>query len=139
MSDRFGPFVRMTDKHLPDFHASGSGHLISEVTVTRLLADESGTIRRAEVRDLDCNVKNLRARVYVIACGGLESPRLLMLSRSTAFPNGIGNHHDLVGRFFMEHRPVSFSGRFRTGWRDFSFRQLKGLSYRSTRSPDVSA
>ena len=36
-SDRFGPFVRMTDSHLPDFQKSGYGSLVSEVTVTRLV------------------------------------------------------------------------------------------------------
>ena len=100
----------MTDSHLPDFQKSGYGSLVSEVTVTRLVVDEAGYIAGAEVRDLDRNTKILRARVYIVACGGLESPRLLLLSRSRSFPNGIGNNHDLVGRFFMEHRPARFNG-----------------------------
>ena len=129
LSDRFGPHVRMTDSHLPDFQKSDYGSLVSEVTVTRLVTDTSGLIRGAEIRDLDRNVKNLRARIYVVACGGLESPRLLLLSRSPAFPNGIGNNYDLVGRFFMEHRPVRFIGRTRIGWRTFSLVHLKGHSY----------
>ena len=40
LSDRAGPFVRMTDSHLPDFQKSGYGSLVSEVTVTRLVVDE---------------------------------------------------------------------------------------------------
>lgn len=82
-----------------------------------------------EIRDLDRKVKILRARAYVIACGGLESPRLLLLSRAAAFPNGIGNNHDLVGRYFLEHRPARFNGEVRVGWQTFSFPQLKGRSY----------
>ena len=128
-SDRSGPFVRMTDSHLPDFQKSGYGSLVSEVTVTRLLVDESGYIAGAEIRDLNRNTKILRARVYVVACGGLESPRLLLLSRSRSFPNGIGNNHDLVGRFFMEHRGTGFKCRVRIGWRTFSLLQLKGQSH----------
>ena len=111
LNGRYGPFVRMTESYLPGFQASPYAALIPEVTVTRLLVDEPGCIRGAEVRDLDRNVKIVRARIYVVACGGLESPRLLQLSRSPGFPNGIGNNHDLVGRYFMEHRPVSYSGR----------------------------
>jgi len=128
-SDRFGPRVQMTDSHLPNFQKSSYGSLFSEVTVTRLLADESGLIRGAEVKDLDRNVKILRARVYVVACGGLESPRLLLLSRSSSFPTGIGNNHDLVGRFFTEHRPAVFIGQVTMDWRNFSYYALKGFSY----------
>ena len=119
----------MTDSHLPDFQKSGYGSLVSEVTVTRLVVDEAGYIAGAEIRDLHQNTKILRARVYIVACGGLESPRLLLLSRSRSFPNGIGNNHDLVGRFFMEHRGTSFKGRVRIGWPTFSLLQLKGQSH----------
>ena len=36
LSDRMGPFVRMTDSHLPAFQKSNYGSLISGVTATRL-------------------------------------------------------------------------------------------------------
>jgi choline dehydrogenase-like flavoprotein len=42
------------------------------------------------------------ARLVVLAAGGIETPRLLLLS-SRAHPAGLGNAHDLVGRCFMEH------------------------------------
>lgn len=45
----------------------------------------------------------LRARNYVLAAGGLGSPRLLLASRNDAWPNGIGNQNDLVGRNLMFH------------------------------------
>ncbi|MCC6948868.1 MAG: GMC family oxidoreductase [Bradyrhizobiaceae bacterium] len=44
----------------------------------------------------------LRATTVVIACGGLETPRLLLASRDHR-PSGLGNEHDLVGRFYMTH------------------------------------
>ena len=47
-----------------------------------------------------------RARNYVLACGGIENPRLLLLSNSV-HPHGLCNGHDLVGRYFMEHPTVS--------------------------------
>jgi choline dehydrogenase-like flavoprotein len=43
-----------------------------------------------------------KARFFVLAAGGVEVPRLL-LSSNHQVPSGIGNHHDLVGRYFMEH------------------------------------
>jgi choline dehydrogenase-like flavoprotein len=48
-----------------------------------------------------------RARRFVLACGGLETARLLLASRSVQ-PNGIGNDHDLVGRFYMDHPRAVF-------------------------------
>ena len=42
------------------------------------------------------------ARYYVLACGGIENPRLLLSSRDVEV-NGLGNSCDQVGRYFMEH------------------------------------
>ena len=42
------------------------------------------------------------ARVYVLAAGGIENARLLLLSNDVE-ANGLGNGYGLVGRFFMEH------------------------------------
>ncbi|HLF32005.1 MAG TPA: hypothetical protein VI566_13380 [Xanthomonadales bacterium] len=44
----------------------------------------------------------VRARHYVLACGAIENARLLLLSDEVV-PGGIGNAHDQVGRYFMEH------------------------------------
>ena len=44
----------------------------------------------------------VRAEVFVVCAGGLETPRLLLNSR-THHRNGIGNDRDLVGRFLMDH------------------------------------
>jgi choline dehydrogenase-like flavoprotein len=44
----------------------------------------------------------VKAKLNVIAAGGLENARLLLLSKDV-INNGLGNQHDLVGRFFMEH------------------------------------
>lgn len=42
------------------------------------------------------------AKYFVLAGGGIENARLLLLSNTVA-PNGLGNERDLVGRYFMEH------------------------------------
>jgi choline dehydrogenase-like flavoprotein len=43
---------------------------------------------------------------FVLAAGGIETARLLLASANAAWPDGLGNAADLVGRFFMEHPHV---------------------------------
>ncbi|SES88638.1 GMC family oxidoreductase [Natrinema hispanicum] len=43
------------------------------------------------------------ADAFVIACGGVETPRLLLLSESSHYPDGLANSSGLVGNFFMDH------------------------------------
>jgi choline dehydrogenase-like flavoprotein len=60
---------------------------------------------------------SVRARTYILAVGGIEIPRLLLLSNRT-HKNGLGNQNDLVGRFFQEH-PHFWSGVFVPSKPDF--------------------
>jgi choline dehydrogenase-like flavoprotein len=48
-------------------------------------------------------VFQVHARDIVIACGALENARLLLAARDV-LPAGIGNEHDLVGRYYQSHR-----------------------------------
>lgn len=45
----------------------------------------------------------IRANTFILACGGIENPRLLLASKSQFHPTGLGNKNDLVGRFYMSH------------------------------------
>jgi choline dehydrogenase-like flavoprotein len=42
------------------------------------------------------------ARIFILATGGIENARLLLMSNRVQSA-GLGNGHDLVGRYFMEH------------------------------------
>jgi len=44
----------------------------------------------------------VKAKQYVLACGGMENARILLLSNRIS-PDGLGNDNDLVGRYFMDH------------------------------------
>jgi choline dehydrogenase-like flavoprotein len=52
------------------------------------------------------------ARVIVIAGNAVETTRLLLLSKSKLFPNGLANSTGLVGKRFMEHLSVFAYGIF---------------------------
>lgn len=72
--------------------------------------ESAGEVTRILAATLAGNRFQVRARLYVLALGGLETPRLLLLSKKVQHA-GVGNRHDLVGRFFMEH-PHLTSGVF---------------------------
>ncbi|NNF98058.1 MAG: GMC family oxidoreductase [Desulfobacteraceae bacterium] len=79
--------------------------------VTDIRTDESGrNVTGLQVDCLDGNRFLVQAQLYILALGGIETPRLLLSSNGT-LNKGIGNQHDLVGRFFMEH-PHLWSGSF---------------------------
>lgn len=62
----------------------------------------ANTIEHIDVRTLNGKHVQVKAEIFILACGGIENPRLMLLS-DTVEPHGLGNQEDLVGRFFMEH------------------------------------
>lgn len=64
--------------------------------------DEARTVTNVRVGTLDGNGFCVSARIFVLATGGIENPRMLLLSNKVRTA-GLGNQHDLVGRFFMEN------------------------------------
>ncbi len=69
-------------------------------------------IRHVVVRPLGGEPRQVEARRFVLACGAIENARLLLASDDVE-PRGIGNRHDQVGRYFMEH-PSGRIGRIDT-------------------------
>lgn len=59
-------------------------------------------VTQARVKAMGGEEFFVSARAYVLAAGGIENPRLLLLSNG-AMASGLGNQNDLVGRFFQEH------------------------------------
>jgi choline dehydrogenase-like flavoprotein len=82
--------------------------MVLNANVVELLATESGDrIESVRAATLNGNELRIRARVFVLACGGLENARLLLVSRRQ-HATGLGNRHDIVGRYFMEHPRAIF-------------------------------
>ncbi len=79
-------------------------------SVTGLELNASGTlVESCTAATLGGGTVRVRARRFVLACGGMETARLLLASRSVV-PAGVGNQHDAVGRYYMDH-PRAVYGR----------------------------
>lgn len=79
---------------------------ILHATVLELRPSERGDhVQSVLAGDLAGNRLSVRAGTFVLACGAVDNARLLLLSDSVV-RTGLGNGHDLVGRYFMEHPHV---------------------------------
>lgn len=86
----------------------GGGQRVDRVRIgclpggTFVFLPAGGALHRTRVAPLPKSEFSVKARIVILAAGGTENPRLLLLS-DAVHQHGIGNQHDLVGRFFMEH------------------------------------
>lgn len=90
-------------EHRRALENSPAALVLSNAVVTGILSDRSlDSVSSLSIKTSQSHSFTIEARYYVLAAGGIENPRLLLASRSR-HTNGMGNAHDLVGRFFMEH------------------------------------
>jgi choline dehydrogenase-like flavoprotein len=73
-------------------------------------SENAQTVKKLDVACLNGLTFHVEAKAYILAAGGIEVPRLLLLSNQVQ-KEGLGNGSDCVGRFFMEH-PHLWSGTF---------------------------
>lgn len=72
--------------------------------VSELKADSKARIAAADYVDTPSGeTRTVTGDTFVVAAGTYESPKLLTRSKSRFWPDGIGNDHDLVGRFIVSH------------------------------------
>lgn len=92
-----------------EIDASDNVCLVLNATALELeLRRDGSAVERAVVSSENPQRFHVAARLFVLAAGGLENARLLLLSRGGS-PNGLANSSGLVGTHFMEH-PTMRSG-----------------------------
>ena len=96
--------------HVPDALAHGA-EIRADCMVSRIEVD---TQRRATGVVYFHNGKEYRQRARVVVVSGysIETPRLLLNSANTDFPDGLCNEYDQVGRYVMVQGAPQTSGRY---------------------------
>lgn len=97
------PTTRFGKKYQDELRASRNVEVYVNANAVKLITDANAT----RVNQVDVAVRpgirfRVRAAYFILATGGLEVPRLLLVSNDIN-GTGIGNQYDLVGRYFMEH------------------------------------
>lgn len=81
--------------------ASDTVQLLTNTSVTQLHTSANGQqVVAAEANFRDETIK-IKAATFVLACGAVNSPLVLLRSQPAAWPDGIGNRFDQVGRYYM--------------------------------------
>jgi choline dehydrogenase-like flavoprotein len=90
---------------LPRALASGRCELRSGAFASRVELDRRGRASGVVYADGRGGEILQPARLVLLAAGGVETPRLLLLSASRGHPDGLANGSGLVGANFMQHAP----------------------------------
>ncbi|MDF0602093.1 GMC family oxidoreductase [Psychromarinibacter sp. C21-152] len=85
--------------------------ILTGATVTEIVTDpDGGRAAGAVVADAHGTRRRVSARTVVLAASAIENARLLLAS-TRHHPNGLGNGHDTVGRYLLDH-PCAEVARF---------------------------
>ncbi len=76
----------------------GNCDVITQAKVYRLNSDKSGNVISVDFYDKNNDSIQVRAKIFVVACYSIESARLLLSSPGEKHPNGLGNHHNQIGK-----------------------------------------
>jgi choline dehydrogenase-like flavoprotein len=86
---------------LPRIEAKG-GKILANAVAYRIETGEKNSVEAVHFFDPDKRSHRVTARIFVIACNGIETPKLLLLSKDDRNPNGVANSSDQVGRNMMD-------------------------------------
>ena len=79
---------------------TGNLEIRTESRVLRVTTNAKGHASGVDYLDVEGNLSHLDAPIVVLAAYTFENVRLLLLSKSDRFPNGLANGHGQVGRYF---------------------------------------
>jgi len=111
---------------LPAAARTGRLSLVSDAVVSHVVMGAQGKAEGVYYVDrLTHAHREARAKVVVLAASALESTRILLNSRSSRFPSGLGNSSSQLGHYLMDHTTLEGAGGFMPQFKS-SQRQPRG-------------
>jgi choline dehydrogenase-like flavoprotein len=101
----FGGYFSSNSATLPAAERTGNMTLRPHSIVHEVVYDEAtGLASGVKVIDAESHEKlEFRAKVIFLCASSMASVGILLQSKSTRFPEGIGNNYDQLGRYIMDH------------------------------------
>lgn len=97
---------------IPDALKTGNFEVRANSFVKEIVVDEQGKAKGVIYVDDDGTEFRQDARVVILSLGAIESARLLLLSKSRRFPDGLANDTGLVGKNATFHEYIFAVGLF---------------------------
>lgn len=97
---------------LPAAVAAGRCEIRAQSYVREISLAANGKVNGAVYFDAQNKEIFQKARAVVLCANGTETPRLLLLSKSKSFPDGLANSSGLVGKYLMSGNACTASGLF---------------------------
>lgn len=104
---------------IPLAEASGHCEIRPDSAVFRIDTDDRGRANGVSYLDGDGNERSQRAKAVVLSANGAETPRLLLMSKSARFPDGLANSSGYVGRNLMFNAHTAAQGVFEQPLNDY--------------------
>ncbi|MGB1656997.1 MAG: GMC oxidoreductase, partial [Longimicrobiales bacterium] len=96
----------------PPALATGNLDIITDAMVREVTVDARGRANGVHYIDKTTRLdEHVSARVVIVAASACESARILLNSKSAAFPDGLGNGSGLVGKYVMDTVGAGVSGQ----------------------------
>jgi choline dehydrogenase-like flavoprotein len=99
-------------REIPRAEATGNLDLRPKSQVVQVTHDRTGRADAVLYLDSAGGMHRQRARIVCVAGNSIETPRLLLLSASALFPDGLANSSGQVGRNYMRHTTGSVYAQF---------------------------
>jgi choline dehydrogenase-like flavoprotein len=98
--------------YIPKAEATGRVVVRPQCIVTRILVGKDGKAKGVIFVDDTGAEHELKASIVIVSAGAIQSPRLLLNSKSSLFPDGLANSSGLVGKYFLMHFGVKSTAIF---------------------------
>jgi choline dehydrogenase-like flavoprotein len=106
-------FFNSADHLLPFAIETGRLEIRSNAVVARILTDADGRANGVQYFDRQSGAeRQVRGNVIVLGASAVDSTRILLNSKSSTHPNGIGNGSDVIGRYLCEQIRFHARGYF---------------------------
>lgn len=114
-------------RELPRAEETGLMDLRPESQAVQITHGADGRADAVIYLDKDGNLQRQAAHVVCVAGNAIETPRLLLMSASSLFPDGLANSSGQVGRNYMRHTTGSVYARFEQDVRMYRGETMAGL------------